>query len=94
MNRKQYPDPALAGRVGGRSDARGAKVRVLHAFQPPNVAFPAEVAQSLGWPARPDEFFREKAGADLARFVEETEWHDVSHDAEFVTGDPESIILD
>lgn len=72
----------------------GAEVSVLHAFHPPSIAFPAEVAEALGWPARPEEFFREQAKTDLARFVEETEWHGVAHRDEFVDGEPEQTILD
>lgn len=72
----------------------GAEVLVLHVFQPPAFAFPADVAESLGWPARPEEFFREKAVKDLARFVEETEWRGVGHRFELVDGEPEQTILE
>lgn len=72
----------------------GAEVSVLHVFEPPSFAFPADVAAALGWPAHPEKFFREKAEADLARFVQETEWHDVVHRHEFVDGDPEETILE
>ena len=72
----------------------GAEVRVVHAFVPPHLAYPEDVARAAGWPREPEVFFREQAQEDLEAFVAATAWHDVRHRQEFVDGLPEEAILE